>query len=91
MESLMLFDPWAPMAVPIFFGVARGLFFTFAGGIALLVVAAWWSWASDGISLARERWPTSVRMLALLGWGCFVGGVLGQVLALFRHVGVASW
>ncbi len=91
MESLMLLNPWAPMAVPIFFGVAKGLFFTLVGGAALLVVAVWWSWAGDGISIERARWPTSVRMLALVGWGCFIGGILGQVLAHVMHVGVASW
>ena len=86
-----LLDANASMAVPIFFGVAKALFFTFAGGLALLVVAVWWSWAGDGIAIPRERWPVPVRFLALLGWGCFIGGILGQVLAQVLHVGVARW
>lgn len=90
MTSLSPLNPFAPMAVPIFFGVDKALFFTFAGAIALLIVAVWWSASSDGIALARERWPLPVRLLALLGWGCWIGGLLGQVLAYFLHVGVAT-
>jgi len=86
-----LLDPSAPMSVPIFFGVTKALFFTYAGALALLLVALWWSWAGDGIAVPRERWPAPVRLLALLGWGCFIGGVVGQVLAQFLHVGVARW
>jgi hypothetical protein len=84
-------DPSAPMAVPVFFGVATALFFTFAGGLALLAVAVWWAWSGDGIAVPRERWPLPIRALALFGWGCFIGGILGQVLAHVIHVGVASW
>jgi len=90
MASLSPLNPFAPMAVPIFFGVGKALFFTFAGAIALLIVAVWWSASSDGIALPRERWPLPVRFLALLGWGCWIGGLLGQVLAYFLHVGVAA-
>jgi hypothetical protein len=85
------YDPNASMAVPLFFGVAKGLAFTYVGGVALLLVALWWSWAGDGIELPREQWPGPVRFLALLGWGCFAGGIVGQVLAHFAHVGVATF
>jgi len=90
MASLNPLNPFAPMAVPIFFGVDKALFFTFAGAVALLSVAVWWSASSDGIALPRERWPLPVRFLALLGWGCWIGGLFGQVLAYFVHVGVAA-
>jgi hypothetical protein len=86
-----LLDPFAPMAVPIFFGVDKGLFFTFLGAAALFLVAVWWSLAGDGIAIPRERWPRPVRALALLGWGCWAGGLLGQLLAYFLQVGVARW
>lgn len=85
------FDPTVPMAVPVFFGVAKGLLFVFLGGLALLVVALWWAWAGDGLHIPRERWPWPVRALALVGWGAFVGGLVGQVVAYFVHVGVARW
>ena len=87
----VLLDPNAPMAVPIFFGVAKMWFITALGGVALLLSAVWWSAAGDGIEVPRERWPVPVRLLALVGWGCFIGGLLGQVLTQFLHVGVARW
>jgi hypothetical protein len=91
MGPLNPLDPFAPMAVPIFFGVDKALGFTFIGALALLLVAVWWAVAGDGVAIPRERWPRPVRLLALLGWGCWGGGLLGQVLAYVLHVGLTRW
>jgi hypothetical protein len=71
--------------------VALSLFIGYAGALMLLLAALWWSWAGDGIEVPRERWPAPVRLLALVGWGCFIGGLFGQVIAHVRDVGVARW
>ncbi len=61
------------------------------GGVLLLLVAIWWSAASDGIRLPRERWPAAVRAAAVAGWGLFIGGLVVQVVGYFVQVGVARW
>jgi hypothetical protein len=68
-----------------------GLAAVFLGGLILLVVAGWWSWASDGIAIARDRWPGPVRLMALAGWALFAGGLILQVVGYFVHVGVARF
>jgi len=79
------------MSVPVFTVVNAGLAAVFAGAGLLLAIALWWSWAGDGISVARERWPAPIRALAMLGWALWVGGLLVQILGHFGNVGVASW
>jgi hypothetical protein len=68
-----------------------GLAAAFLGGLILLAVAGWWSWAGDGIAVPRERWPGAVRLVALAGWGLFLGGIVLQVVGYFGVVGVAHF
>jgi hypothetical protein len=68
-----------------------GLAAVFLGGLILLLVAGWWSWASDGIAISRDRWPGPVRLAALAGWALFAGGLILQVVGYFVHVGVARF
>jgi hypothetical protein len=79
------------MAVPIFMVVNLGLAMTLLGGGLLLAVALWWTWASDGIEVPRQRWPNPVRFGAMVGWGLWVGGLVVQIAGMFDHVGVARW
>ena len=79
------------MDVPTMMVVNMGLAAVFAGGMVLLVVAFWWSWAGDGIAVPRERWPMPVWLGAVVGWGLFVGGIAAQVIGYFVQVGVARW
>ena len=79
------------MSVPEMMPVNAGLAAQFLGGLILLAVAGWWSWASDGIAISRERWPGPVRLAALAGWALFVGGIILQVVGYFVHVGVAHF
>jgi len=71
--------------------VNMGLGIVFAGGLILLLIAAWWSWSGDGVSIPRERWPGPVRLAALVGWGFFIGGIVAQLIGYFGKVGVARW
>jgi hypothetical protein len=71
--------------------VNTGLAAQFLGGLILLAVAGWWSWAGDGIAVPRERWPGPVRLAALAGWVLFVVGIALQVVGYFVHVGVARF
>ncbi|MBI3457393.1 MAG: hypothetical protein HY002_16565 [Candidatus Rokubacteria bacterium] len=79
------------MSVPAMLVVNAGLAAVLAGGLVLLLVAVWWSWAGNGIEIPRERWPSRARLAAALGWGLFVGGTLVQVVGHVLHVGVARW
>ncbi len=79
------------MDVPLMFGVDAGYTATGVGGLLLLAVAMWWSWAGDGIEVPRERWPGAVRVAAAAGWALFVVGILVQVVSYFAHVGVARF
>ena len=79
------------MGVPEMTVVNVGLTAVFAGGVMLLMVAAWWSWAGDGIAVPRDRWPAAARATAALGWALFIGGILAQVVSYFARVGVARW
>jgi hypothetical protein len=71
--------------------VNAGLAAVFAGGLVLLGVALWWSWTGDGIAVPRPRWPTAVRLGAVVGWALFAGGLLVQVVGYLVQVGVARW
>lgn len=83
---------WIPgMAVPSMLVVNAGLAAIFGGAGLLLLTALWWSWAGDGISVPRERWPGPVRAMATLGWLLWVGGMALQLLGQFGPVGVARW
>lgn len=79
------------MDVPAMVLVNAGYGVMLVGGLVLLAVAAWWSWAGDGIALPRERWPVAVRAAAVAGWALFVGGVLLQLASYFAQVGVDDW
>jgi hypothetical protein len=79
------------VAVSVMLPVDAGLAAVYIGGLLLLMVAGWWSWASDGIAMPRERWPLAVRAAALGGWGFFIGGMALQLVGYFVHVGVARW
>ena len=79
------------MDVPLMFAVDAGYTATCLGGLLLLAVAAWWSWAGDGIEIPRERWPGAMRMAAAAGWGLFIAGILVQTVSYFAQVGVARW
>jgi len=78
------------MEVPEMFLVDGGYAATLLGGLMLLGVAVWWSWAGDGIEVPRERWPRPVRMAAVAGWALFAGGILLQVVGYLAQVGVAG-
>jgi hypothetical protein len=79
------------MGVPIMNVVNVGYAALLLGGLLLLGVAAWWSWAGDGIAVPRERWPAAIRLTALAGWALFISGIVVQLVGYFRDVGVASW
>lgn len=79
------------MAVPTMTVVNGGLAMVFVGGGLLLLTALWWSWAGDGVSVPRERWPGPIRATAMAGWLLWAGGFLLQLLGYFGQVGVASW
>ena len=79
------------MAVPIFTVVNLGLAMTFLGGGVLLVIALWWTCASDGIEIPRQHWPGSVRIGAMAGWGLWLAGLAVQIAGMFDQVGVARW
>ena len=79
------------MAVPAFTVVNVGLAMTFLGGGLLLLVALWWTRASDGIEVPRQRWPVVVRFSVMAGWLLWVGGFAVQLLGHFGMVGVARW
>jgi hypothetical protein len=73
------------------YSVTTGLVLAVLGGGVLLLVAAWWSWASDGVSLPRERWPGPVRLAAAAGWGFFMAGIAVQLVGYFVQVGVGHF
>ena len=73
------------------YSVTTGLILVLMGGGVLLMVAAWWSWVGDGVSLPRERWPGEVRLAAAAGWGLFIAGIAVQLLGYFYQVGVAEF
>ena len=79
------------MAVPIFTVVNLGLALAFMGGGVLLVIAVWWTWASDGIEIPRQHWPNAARFGAMAGWALWLGGLAVLVAGMFGHVGVARW
>ena len=79
------------MAVPVFGVVNAGLAMVFLGGGILFLVAVWWAWAGDGISIPRDRWPGVVRLAAMAGWLLWLGGIAVQVVGQFDKVGVARW
>ena len=79
------------MAVPIFTVVNLGLAMTFLGGGLLLMVAIWWTYASDGIEMPRQHWPGAVRHGAMAGWGLWLAGLAVQIAGMFDQVGVARW
>jgi hypothetical protein len=79
------------VSVPEMMPVNAGLAAVFLGGLILLAVAGWWSWASDGIAVPRERWPGAVRLAAFAGWALFIGGLVVQVVGYFTTVGVARF
>ena len=79
------------MDVPVMLSVTAGLFVAITGGGILLLLAVWWSWAGDGISVPRERWPGALRLAAAAGWGLFLAGILLQLLGYFGQVGVADF
>ena len=79
------------MAVPIFTVVNLGLAMTFLGGGLLLVIAIWWTYASDGIEMPRQHWPGVVRLGAMAGWGLWLAGLAVQIAGMFDQVGVARW
>jgi hypothetical protein len=83
--------PIPGMAVPIFTVVNVGLAMTFLGGGLLLLVAIWWTRASDGIELPRQRWPAAAFFGAMAGWLLWIGGLAVQILGQFGMVGVATW
>ena len=79
------------MSVPAMVSTNAGLAAVFVGGLLLLAVAGWWSWAGDGISIPRERWPAAMRLAAAAGWGFFVAGLVLQLIGYFGEVGVARF
>jgi hypothetical protein len=79
------------VGVPVMVPVNAGLAAECLGGLILLMIAAWWSQASDGIAIPRDRWPLVARAGALGGWGFFVGGIALQVVGYLTHVGVTRW
>ena len=79
------------MAVPVFTVVNAGLAMMFLGGGLLLVIALWWTRASDGIEIPRQHWPAAARFGAMAGWLLWVGGFAVQLLGHFGMVGVARW
>jgi hypothetical protein len=79
------------MAVPVMYAVDIGLAAAFLGGGLLLLTCLWWSYAGNGISVPRERWPGAVRAMATAGWLLWVGGLLVEAVWLFGVVGVATW
>lgn len=79
------------MSVPAMVSTNAGLAALFLGGLLLLAVAGWWSWAGDGISIPRERWPAAMRLAAAAGWGLFVAGIVLQLIGYFGQVGVGSF
>jgi hypothetical protein len=79
------------MAVPVFTVVNVGLTMMFLGGALLLLVALWWTRASDGVAVPRQDWPAPARFGALAGWLLWVGGIAVQLLGQFGMVGVARW
>ncbi len=79
------------MDVPTMFLVDAAYGAAILGGLLLLAVAAWWSWAGDGIAVERGRWPGAVRAAAVAGWALFIGGIFLQVVGYFIGVGVATW
>jgi xanthine/uracil/vitamin C permease (AzgA family) len=79
------------VGVPVMVPVDAGLGAVYLGGLLLLMVAAWWSQASDGIAIPRERWPLVARAAALGGWGFFIAGIGLQLVGYLVHVGAARW
>jgi xanthine/uracil/vitamin C permease (AzgA family) len=79
------------MGVPAMTSVNVGLAAVFLGGLLLLAVAAWWSWAGDGVSVPRERWPGPIRLVAMAGWGFFLAGIALQLIGYFGQVGVGRF
>ncbi|HWC05413.1 MAG TPA: hypothetical protein VHF87_21875 [Methylomirabilota bacterium] len=79
------------MAVPLFTVVNAGLAITLLGAGLLLLVALWWTWASDGIEVPRQRWPAAARFGAMAGWLLWLGGFAVQLAGFFGPVGVARW
>ncbi len=71
--------------------VTTGLILAILGGGVLLLVAAWWSWAGDGVSLPRERWPREIRLAAAAGWGLFLAGIVVQLVGYVGQVGLANF
>jgi hypothetical protein len=71
--------------------VTTGLILVLLGGGVLLLVAGWWSWAGNGISLPRERWPREVRLAAAAGWALFLAGIVVQLVGYFGQVGLAHF
>jgi hypothetical protein len=83
---------WVPsMAVPVFSTVNLGLAVAILGAGLLLLTAAWWSLAGDGVEIPRERWPGLARAMGVAGWALWIGGLLVQVTGHFGAVGVARW
>lgn len=79
------------MDVTLMLGVDAGYTAMVLGGLLLLGVAMWWSWAGDGIEIPRERWPGVTRLLAAAGWTLFAAGIVAQLVGYIAHVGVARW
>jgi hypothetical protein len=79
------------MEVPTMLVVDAGYAAILAGGMLLLMVAFWWSWAGDGIEVPRERWPAAIRAAAMAGWALFIGGIFVQLVGYVAQVGVARW
>jgi hypothetical protein len=79
------------MSVVTMYGVNAAYTAMGLGGLLLLTVAMWWSWVGDGIEVERERWPGAIRLAAVAGWGLFMGGIVGQLVAYFGPVGVARF
>ena len=79
------------MAVPAMLNVTAGLTVLILGGCVLLLVAGWWSWVGDGVSVPRERWPGAIRLAAAAGWGFFLAGILLQLIGYVNQVGVAHF
>ena len=79
------------MDVPVMLSVTAGLFVAITGGGILLLLAVWWSWVGDGISVPRERWPGALRLAAAAGWGLFLAGILLQLIGYFGPIGAADF